>query len=428
MKRTHADKDPQRVSDTTKALKPAPSATSAAVKKNVWKITSNLSTQEVENLLNDEENFLQEVDRFEHDVGINQSMIDWHDANFISPFESSFGNSGEFSGRRVSISRLNKCTDCEINSKTLDKQRELLRKLDKQIQDSYRVQKQYRTENDDLKKKVKESMQLVDITTTENVTIKVELQIQKDLVEAMKLKMEIYKEVQPVKRNVISNEEGPLPVGQSKCDKCSYQTTNRVLMEEHKEKTHKGHKVKVCRMCGFIANDKERWVKHNKKHQAELEVGRMKQYPVNVYQFICNPCEISFRTHQDLLEHNTKVHSLNIAQQTKVNKVKDSSTLECTTCSSIFPNIECLVKHQKKHEAENKPDNNLPRDMGNNFKFKCTTCSVAFKSNDDMMNHLSNVHLTEAQRNGAGLSKYLSTNDVSKHDTRPPTCYNGDEC
>ena len=52
--------------------------------------------------------------------------------------------------------------------------------------------------------------------------------------------------------------------------------------------------------------------------------------------------------------------------------------------------------------------------MGNNFKFKCTSCSVAFKSHDGMMNHLSTVHLTEAQRNGAGLSKYFSTNDVSK--------------
>ena len=41
--------------------------------------------------------------------------------------------------------------------------------------------------------------------------------------------------------------------------------------------------------------------------------------------------------------------------------------------------------------------------------------------------HLT-VHLTEAQRNGAGLSKYISTNDVSKRDIRPPTCYNGDEC
>ena len=119
----------------------------------MWKI-SNLTTQEVDNLLDEEEEFNAHVNETEHDIGMNQSAVDWLGVNFDNP-RSSFGNSGEFSGRRVSISRLNKCTDCEINSKTLDKQRELLMKLDRQIQDSYKIQKQDRMEKEGLNKKLK---------------------------------------------------------------------------------------------------------------------------------------------------------------------------------------------------------------------------------------------------------------------------------
>ena len=67
-------------------------------------------------------------------------------------------------------------------------------------------------------------------------------------------------------------------------------------MQEHKDKIHKGQIVKVCQMCWYIANSKESFMKQQRKHQAELEVGSMKQYPMNVYKFICNPCELSFRT------------------------------------------------------------------------------------------------------------------------------------
>ena len=170
----------------------------------MWKI-SNLTTQEVDNLLKDEEEFNSHINEAAHDIGMNQSAVDWLGVNFDNP-RSSFGNSGEFSGRRVSISRLNKCTDCEINSKTLDKQRELLMKLDRQIQDSYKIQKQDRMEKERLNKKLKESMQMVDSTTTENVNLKVELQIQKDLIKAMKLQVEINKEEQAEKRNETRHE------------------------------------------------------------------------------------------------------------------------------------------------------------------------------------------------------------------------------
>ena len=100
------------------------------VKKNAWKVT-NLTTQEVDNLLEQEQEFYDACDELEHGVGINDSMVDWANVNFDSPF----GTSGEFEGRMASVASREKCTDCDINSKTLNKQTELITKLDKKLQD-----------------------------------------------------------------------------------------------------------------------------------------------------------------------------------------------------------------------------------------------------------------------------------------------------
>ena len=47
-----------------------------------------------------------------------------------------------------------------------------------------------------------------------------------------------------------------------------------------------------------------------------------------------------------------------------------------------------------------------------------------------MMNHLSNVHLTEAQRQGAGLAKYggRAEGRGNVRERRPPLCRNGAGC
>ena len=82
------------------------------VKKNSWKV-SNLNTQEVDNLLEQEESFYDAVDDFEHGIGINSSMVEWANINFDCPF----GNSGEFEGRMASVAEREKSTDCEINAK-----------------------------------------------------------------------------------------------------------------------------------------------------------------------------------------------------------------------------------------------------------------------------------------------------------------------
>ena len=104
--------------------------------KNVWKVTSNLSTKDVDNILEDEEEIMEEVVRLEHNIGINESAAQWQGINF----GSTFSNSGEFDGRSAStLTELNKCEDCEVNYKTMEKQRELLMKLDKQLHDSQNI-------------------------------------------------------------------------------------------------------------------------------------------------------------------------------------------------------------------------------------------------------------------------------------------------
>ena len=100
-------------------------------KKNTWKV-SNLNTQEVDNLLEQEESFYDAIDEFEHGIGLYSSMVDWCNVDFDSPF----GNSGEFDGRMASVVQREKCNDCDINSKTINMQTELITKLDKKLQDS----------------------------------------------------------------------------------------------------------------------------------------------------------------------------------------------------------------------------------------------------------------------------------------------------
>ena len=47
-------------------------------RKTDWMVSSNLNTQELHNLIEEEEEFFNAEEELEHDVEINQSMIDWH--------------------------------------------------------------------------------------------------------------------------------------------------------------------------------------------------------------------------------------------------------------------------------------------------------------------------------------------------------------
>ena len=105
----------------------------------------SIDTQELENLLEEEQEFYEAVEEMEHDIGINDSMVNWFDVNF----QSSFSNTGEFTNRAASVILPKNCEDCKESAKTFEKQRELLHKQDTQIQESYKIQK---TSNDEIKK------------------------------------------------------------------------------------------------------------------------------------------------------------------------------------------------------------------------------------------------------------------------------------
>ena len=312
-------------------------------RKNVWNVIPNLNTTELDNLIEEEEEFFNAVEEFEHDVGINQSMIDWHKVNF----ESSFGNSGEFSGRLASVVQPNKCNDCEINSKTIDTQRDLLMKQDKQIHEGHQLQRDMKDKLKNYIKNLNETVKELARSTKEADNLKVQLQVKNDTVIALKLRYENDNNKSKVKEPEATNqhegeeEEGPLKEDNRKCKRCNFQTTNRVLMGEHQDKFHGGYK---CLMCSSMFKTKKSSLQHKKVHDEELNVHLTAPYPLNVYSFKCTPCRESFRT------------------------------------------------------------------------------------SEEMMDHLSKKHLTEEQRRGDGLVKYKKGHDVLEHDTRPPTCSNGDNC
>ena len=74
----------------------------------------------------------------------------------------------------------------------------------------------------------------------------------------------------------------------------------------------------------------------------------------------------------------------------------------------------------------------------NVYPYNCTPCEVSFKSNDILMDHLYQIHLTKAQRQGDGLMKYngghtlkesdYSSHGISKDSSKPPPCRNGESC
>ena len=160
-----------------------------------------------------------------------------------------------------------------------------------------------------MKKKLDEAIKVVEETVAENANMKEELQVQKDLVVALKLKID---DKAPKKAEnyvrIVENEEGPLPEGQRKCEKCKFSSTNRVLMKAHKDAYHKAIPKYSCRMCGSVAANLENYEKHKEKHNKELQVGSTNNYPMNVYSFKCKPCKLSFRNHDMLIDHMSSVH------------------------------------------------------------------------------------------------------------------------
>ena len=88
-------------------------------------------------------------------------------------------------------------------------------------------------------------------------------------------------------------------------------------------------------MCNFTALSPESYKEHKLKHQKELNVGSTSSYPINVYTIQCTPCEISFRTHDNLMDHMCKVHLTE--EQRSGKKFEDSLKSLKQTSQAVKP-------------------------------------------------------------------------------------------
>ena len=64
----------------------------------------------METLLQEEQGICEAAEEMEHNVGINESMVNWYDINF----HSSFTNTAEFASRGNLLAR--DCENCKVNS------------------------------------------------------------------------------------------------------------------------------------------------------------------------------------------------------------------------------------------------------------------------------------------------------------------------
>ena len=139
---------------------------------------------------------------------------------------------------------------------------------------------------------------------------------------------------------------------------------------------------------------------HVKKHQDQL----------SKEEFKCDKCSFQGENMVNINDHKEKYH---ITEH------------KCLVCGDTFVNMESFRKHAEIHKYKGQ----VSYFPGNSAFFNCNECKESFKSHDYMMNHLSEVHLTEAQRQGAGLAKYNGRAEGRENiRERRALCRNGVEC
>ena len=117
--------------------------------------------------------------------------------------------------------------------------------------------------------------------------------------------------------------------------------------------------------------------------------------------FRCTTCSTTFESHSNLVSHLRTVH-LNKDPHFEEGPLQNEHS-KCHHCNFTTKNRVLLNEHIEQEH------------MG----IKCTPCNIKFGNYDNLMNHMSEVHLTEHQRLGKGLDKY--------NDDKHP-CRNGDSC
>ena len=152
-------KHPVGVKDMPKNKTPA----SASPNPTIVSDLITMDTHDLEDLLDDEQDYYDAAEEVEHNLGVNASMVDW----FNVKFQSSFSNTGEFTNRTASVVlQPNTFQDCKISATTFEEQIKLLLKQDKMIQDSHKTQKESNDENKKLRAKTKSLEAQLEETTS----------------------------------------------------------------------------------------------------------------------------------------------------------------------------------------------------------------------------------------------------------------------
>ena len=189
-------------------------------------------------------------------------MVNWYNVNF----HSSFTNTGEFASRGSLVLPVRDCENCKVNSEIFEKQREILMKQDKKLMEFQNKQKETNEEVKILKVKLSEAQ-----TNAQDLKSKLEEKVNIVTISIKCNECDFTgrnnEEMKEHKRTSCSEalikkltEEGPLEPKDSNCEKFSFQSTNRVILDKHKEKSHKGP-IK-CTTCGTICQNMKSFREH----------------------------------------------------------------------------------------------------------------------------------------------------------------------
>ena len=361
--------DPKVITKTSKnAVPKAPKPASPLIVHDLISI----NTQELEIFLEEEQEFYEAVEEFEHNVGVNESMVDWFNMNF----ESSFVNTGEFAKRKPVVIQSGNCEDCKSSSSIFDKQRELLLKQDKQIQESFLIQKD---KNEEIKKLKSMSKSLE--SRLEETTNMLETVLEETTSEITTLRAE--PKTKSSFQNIPATKNNDIEVSIEKCKVCGYASKSKVIMNKHMESTHKGVNVFKCLMCKEVLQKKS-YKQHMAKHQRELDV--------ITFQHVCKECNKSFGSREDLLGHLLDKHRPEgylpkTADMDNSGPEQDKEKEECQNGPSCkwFKESRCLFGHnnQSWKTVQSKRQKQLTRNNQHNSSTTAGSSRACNSSRED---------------------------------------------
>ena len=158
-------------------------------------------------------------------------------------FQSSFSNTNKFANKTSSVILSKNCEDCKDGAKTFEKQRELLLKQDRQLQENHKIQKGSKEQIKNLKAKTKSLEEQLTETTSlletaleesaiEITALKAEVRDKVDLLEATKLKKSTPSKNHP------SSKEAEIEVALEKCRMCGFNSKSKVVIKQHMMSRH----------------------------------------------------------------------------------------------------------------------------------------------------------------------------------------------